>query len=142
MKPLCLTFMTSPVCGFCFNLHSPNVVRVLFVAMLTWNCVEKVILDPQLLTLEERGGGVQLTKDFPAHFSTNLGGRGLLSSLYRWAEGAICKVIQGASVESRIHIQVSLTLESRVVLFVCLFRYYFNPMAPCMSISWCCSQAN
>lgn len=39
-----------------------------------WNCVGKVILDPQLLALEGRGGGVELTKEFLAHFSTNLGG--------------------------------------------------------------------
>ena len=37
------------------HLHTPNPKGVPLMEILTWNCVGKVILDPQLLALEERG---------------------------------------------------------------------------------------
>lgn len=53
-----------------------------------------------------------------------------LPAFYGWAQGVSCKVTQGAGVESRVYIQVGLTVKSKVVLSSALFCFDFNPQVP------------
>lgn len=105
--------------------------------ILTWNCREGDSGIHSSQPSKKRWWSGADNK-LPCVLLNELRREGWLSPFYREADRVIGWVIQGASVEFRIHIQVGLTLKSRVVLshFLCLFCFDFNPMTPCMGSRW------